>query len=215
MDPEKLSEKTDPGYELQYIDISSVSLEVGIKEKQLLTFEESPSRARKKIASGDTIISTVRTYLKAIAFIENAEENWIASTGFCVLRPDTRKVAPKFLYRAIQSKPFIDAVVACSDGVSYPAINPSVLGRIEIPIPELDEQIRIVDYLDREIGKLDAIVEKLGGYLSASQSEPGSFLATLIEKRTALISDAVSGVEEVAVHAAPNPSDIKVREAHG
>ena len=194
MDPEKLSESTDPSYELLYIDISSVSLEEGIKETQLLSFEEAPSRARKLVQNGDTIISTVRTYLKAIAFIENAEHNWIASTGFCVLRPNTTKVDAKYLYRAIQSKQFIDAVVACSDGVSYPAINPSVLGKIEIPVPEIEVQHTIVEHLEEELGKIDKIIRSIGGYQAAAQSSEGSFFSTLLEKRIAIISDAFESV---------------------
>lgn len=50
-------------------------------------FEDAPSRARRRVRHGDVIISTVRTYLQAIAQIENPPENLIVSTGFAVVRP--------------------------------------------------------------------------------------------------------------------------------
>ena len=64
---DSLSETISPSYRFRYVDISSVSCEVGIENYSETTFAESPSRARKRVVAGDTIVSTVRTYLKAIA----------------------------------------------------------------------------------------------------------------------------------------------------
>ena len=66
---EALDERTDPDYEIEYVDISSVSLLKGIEYSEKISFEKAPSRARRKVKDGDVIISTVRTYLKAIAAI--------------------------------------------------------------------------------------------------------------------------------------------------
>lgn len=96
LDSEKLSEKTDPEYAFNYIDISSVTEYGGIGGTQEMTFEKSPSRARMVVHDGDTIISTVRTYLKAIAYIDGLEDH-ICSTGFCVVTPN-EKLHPKFGY---------------------------------------------------------------------------------------------------------------------
>ena len=76
---ETLGDKTDLDYEILYVDISNVSLNKGIIKKDLMTFENSPSRARRIVKNGDVIVSTVRTYLKAITQIKNGEENLIVS----------------------------------------------------------------------------------------------------------------------------------------
>ena len=65
MNPEVLAESTDPEFEMEYIDIGNVSLEYGIGQLQAFRFHAAPSRARKIVRKGDTLISTVRTYLKA------------------------------------------------------------------------------------------------------------------------------------------------------
>lgn len=124
---EVLSDKTDLDYEILYIDISSVSFNQGIMQKEQMTFENSPSRARRIVKSGDVIVSTVRTYLKAIAQINNAEENLIVSTGFAVLRHKA-ELSPKFLGYWVQSENMINTIVAHSVGVSYPAINALIAG---------------------------------------------------------------------------------------
>lgn len=66
---ETLSETTAPEYELLYVDIGSVDATDGIQKKELMFFEDAPSRARRIVREGDTIISTVRTYLRAVAAI--------------------------------------------------------------------------------------------------------------------------------------------------
>jgi restriction endonuclease S subunit len=84
---ETLPEDTDPGKKIEYVDISSVSLAEGVTSTETFEFEKAPSRARRKVRDGDTIVSTVRTYLKAIAPINNSPENLVVSTGFAVIRP--------------------------------------------------------------------------------------------------------------------------------
>ena len=181
MNPEVLSEKTDPDFELEYIDIGNVSLEKGISARQTLRFGDAPSRARKVVRKDDTLISTVRTYLKAIAHIDEGGENWIASTGFAVLRPN-KGVYPRFLYRVAQASPFVDAIVASSTGVGYPAINPSVLGSLEIPLPDLESQKAIAAFLDRETARIDELVLKRE-----------AFLTLIDEKQAALAAKAING----------------------
>jgi type I restriction enzyme S subunit len=159
VNPEALPESTDLDYEFDYIDIGNVTLEQGISGRQRMIFANSPSRARKPLRGGDIIVSTVRTYLKAVAAVPEGAQDWVASTGFAVLRPN-RDVDQRFLYRVVQSNPFVETVVAASTGVSYPAINPSTLGTISVPLPDRETQRAIADFLDRETARIDQLVEK-------------------------------------------------------
>ena len=64
-----LPENTPFDYLLKYIDISNVNDKGDIIYIQEFEFSEAPSRSRRKVKDGDVIISTVRTYLKAIAYL--------------------------------------------------------------------------------------------------------------------------------------------------
>lgn len=157
---ESLPETTDPDKELFYVDISSVDLIQGITNIEVIPFGKAPSRARRIVRNGDTIVSTVRTYLKAIAPIKNPPDNMIVSTGFAVIRPK-QNVIPSYLSYYFQSQDFVDAVGANSIGVSYPAINPSTL--VSIPCsypPDNQEQIKITKFLDYKISQIDRLIEK-------------------------------------------------------
>lgn len=159
LNPEVLPEGTPPDTEFEYIDIGSVSHARGITSKERMTFAASPSRARKPVRRGDVIVSTVRTYLRAIARIEAIDDGSVVSTGFAVCRP-LPSVHPGFLSFAIQSDPFVEEVVAFSVGVSYPTINPTTLGSICLPRPDFSTQKRIADFLDRETGRIDELIGK-------------------------------------------------------
>jgi len=70
-----LPENTEPDHVLRYVDIGNVDSNGVILNAQDMRFEDAPSRARRLVQSGDVIISTVRTYLKAIAFVKDADNN--------------------------------------------------------------------------------------------------------------------------------------------
>jgi type I restriction enzyme, S subunit len=157
---EALPETTAPDLEIAYVDISGVDLVGGITVAQAQTFEQAPSRARRVVRDGDTIISTVRTYLKAIARIESPPQNMIVSTGFAVIRP-LEYLDSGFLGYALQSTAFIDAVAANSTGVSYPAINPTALMCLSIGYPSnMEEQRQIAAFLDWKTKQIDALIAK-------------------------------------------------------
>lgn len=177
---EVLPETTAKDAEIQYIDIGSVSAVDGISKIETMIFKDAPSRARRIVRDGDVIVSTVRTYLEAIAPINNPPENLIVSTGFAVIRPN------KYLYKSfasycLRAKGFIKEVVARSVGVSYPAINSSDLVNITIPSIEYVEQVKIANFLDHETAQIDTLITK-----------QEKLIELLKEKRQAVISHAVT-----------------------
>lgn len=177
---EALDERTDSDLEIEYVDISSVSLVNGIEKTEAMPFEKAPSRARRKVKDGDIIVSTVRTYLKAIAPVCEPSENMVVSTGFAVIRPK-ENLCSGFAGYLLQSNGFVGDVVANSVGVSYPAINASDLVRIPVIEPPLEEQKAIAHFLDFKTAQIDALIAK-----------KKELLDKLAEKRTALISHAVT-----------------------
>jgi len=178
---ETLPETTDPDFDLLYVDTGSVDASSGIQKKEPMRFENAPSRARRGVRDGDVIVSTVRTYLRAIAPISEPEENLIVSTGFAVVRP-RKQLDSRFAAYALRAPYFVDAVVARSVGVSYPAVNASDIADLRVVVPPSDEQRAIAAFLDRETARIDALIGKVE-----------KSIELLREYRAALISAAVTG----------------------
>ena len=153
-----LGEKTDPHFEFRYVDIGSVQTGRLAKELERIRFEAAPSRARRVLRRGDTIISTVRTYLKAIWYVSEDADDLIASTGFAVLTPGSG-VEPEYLGYVIQSSAFVNRVTANSIGIAYPAIAETVLGRFPVALPTtVAEQQAIVAHIKTESAPLDEAI---------------------------------------------------------
>ena len=131
-----LPENTPYEYMFKYIDIGNVSSDGKITIGEDISFYEAPSRARRIIKRGDVLVSTVRTYLRAIARIDFEANDIIASTGFAVLSPKT-KVDSAFVVNAIRDAYIVDAICSSSTGVSYPAISALRLSSISFAIPSM------------------------------------------------------------------------------
>ena len=181
-----LPESTDSDYTFDYLDIGCVGTGMLVDKPSRIRFGDAPSRARRILRTGDTIISTVRTYLRAVYFISEKADDLIASTGFAVLTPGPG-VVPEFLGITLQSDPFIDRVTANSIGIAYPAIAESRLGTFHLALPpSVEEQTSIVAEVRRE-------TQALAEGIDRAQRE----IDLIREYRTRLITDVVTGKLDV------------------
>jgi len=145
---EIVKDKRDPTLHpdtvFQYIDISSVDVEVGeIMRPQELTGSEAPSRARKLVRAYDIIISTCRPTRGAIAVVPEELHGEICSTGFSVIRARDG-VNPYYLHYALRLQSTMEQFRKFSTGSSYPAILDSDVEKTRIPVPDLQDQNKIV-----------------------------------------------------------------------
>ncbi len=179
-----VAESEDPLREILYVDIGSISPSKGMTATEEMVLEDAPSRARRLVQDGDTIVSTVRTYLRAVAPVQNPPPEMVVSTGFAVIRP--RDIDSGYCSWALREHRFIEEVVANSNGVSYPAINASQIGELSITVPPSVEQCAIAQYLDQKTARIDALAERAS-----------TAIERLNEYRTALITAAVTGKIDV------------------
>ncbi len=156
-----------PNKEFFYLDIDSIdNSRQKITNPKKILGSEAPSRARQIVKSGDILFSTVRTYLKNIAFVEEQYDNQIASTGFCVIRPK-KEVYGKFIFNFVQTQDFLKKLELLQRGANYPAVRESDILSQQIPLPPLQTQRQIVTVLEqteavrRQRQSADALTEAL------------------------------------------------------
>lgn len=123
---------------------------------------------------GDIVVSTVRTYLEAIAVVTHEFSDCVFSTGFAVLRPK-RKEDATAIYLSIKSSKTMSKIIQESKGVAYSAITLAELMRIKTVVPK---NIGLV------LDKLEAINQMIASVELQ--------LLKLKEYRSALINDAVN-----------------------
>lgn len=145
-------------YVFKYIDLTSVSREeLAITDPQDITKENAPSRAQRVVIKDDVIFATTRPTLRRLCIIPEQYNKQICSTGFCVLRPQKELITSRWLFLALQTDKFYNYIEKRQKGASYPAVTDSDVKEFSIPLPSLTEQHRIVDILDAEFAKIDAL----------------------------------------------------------
>ena len=166
------TEQIDPRREIpgefQYVDISGIDrTHKVIVEHQTMPGAQAPSRARKVIRKDDILVSTVRPNLNAVAMVPAHLNGHIASTGFCVLRSNNAVVEPRFLFYLTVTRGFVAVLSERVRGANYPAVSDNDIKEMEIPLPPLSEQRRIVEILDQayRLRRLRAEADAKAGHI--------------------------------------------------
>ena len=147
---EQRDPRRGPSGEFHYVDIAGIDrAHKTIANYQTLSCADAPSRARMVIRKNDTLVSTVRPNLNAVAMVPAHLDGHIASTGFCVLRPRSVAIESRYLFYSTLTRDFVAALTARVKGANYPAVSDNDVKETEIPLPPLSEQRRIVALLDQ------------------------------------------------------------------
>ncbi|WP_032078021.1 restriction endonuclease subunit S [Clostridium drakei] len=139
----------------QYIDIDAIdNKNQRVAEPKIIKVKEAPSRASREVLEGDVIFSTVRPYLRNIALITDEYKDCIASTGFYICRSNGVLIS-KYLYYLLCSEKSINYFTSMMKGDNSPSIRKEEFESLNIPVPPLKEQQRIVDKIESIFEKLD------------------------------------------------------------
>ncbi|MCR6711201.1 MAG: restriction endonuclease subunit S [Demequina sp.] len=158
---------------VRYLDLGGAKWG-SILEVQRLGGEAIPSRARRDLRRGDTVIGTVRPGNGSYARIE--EDGLIGSTGFAVLTPKSDSDRD-FVYLAATAPRQIDQLEALADGGAYPAVRPQAVSDLPVVVPP--------EHLRREFARA---VSPLLNLVSAATRES----AVLRGARDTLLEELIS-----------------------
>ncbi|EGF33134.1 Type I restriction-modification system, specificity subunit S [Oxalobacteraceae bacterium IMCC9480] len=175
LNPESWTTKVHPKTVL-YIDLANTkNNEIDVTTEYV--FDEAPSRARRVLRTGDSIIGTVRPGNRSFAYIYRAARNLTGSTGFAVLRPKVIKNA-EFIFIAATQNSSIDYLAHIADGGAYPAVRPEVVANIELTVPH-----------EEVIAAFHDIVAPLSSMIGENQLT----IQTLVTLRDTLLPRLISG----------------------
>lgn len=138
------------------------------------------------VESGDLVINTMWAWMGALGV---ARQAGIVSPAYGVYRP--RPMAPfmprffNYLYRSTE---YVMEMKRLSRGIwsSRLRLYPEVFLRMAVPVPPLEEQQAIADYLERETGRIDMLVE-----------EQQRLIEMLRERRIATVAEALEGYGQI------------------
>jgi len=123
------------------------------------------------------------------------------------------RISPDFLFRSIQSQPVAYQFHVAANGVTRYGLSQGSIKDIVVPVPPLEEQVaivRMIEHVERLIKRytgLGILIGKQAELAAKRGGLAGQGIALLIEYRTALMANLVTGKIDVREAAARLPPE--------
>jgi len=108
------------------------------------------------LEAGDVLIARMPDPIGRACIFPGLEQPCVTVVDVCVLRPDLKRVCPKWLLHKINGEGFRRAILSSVTGSTRQRISRGNLSKISFTLPPLDEQRRMAAILD----KADALRRK-------------------------------------------------------
>ena len=159
-------------------------LEVEFATAKRVQVDNDAESVRTRLHEGDVVVCVTGAKTGNVAVCENIPHDAYVNQHVCLVRPNS-EILPMFLGLVLKSKLgqsyFEVSQYGLKQGLSLENINEA-----PVTLPDMDEQRKIISYIDIETAKLAALT---------AQAEQA--IELLQERRTALISAAVTGKIDV------------------
>lgn len=174
---------------LQKVEVNKLKLYLGLENVEcwsgkIISYSKTDNLEVEKgsvFYKGNVLFGKLRPYL-AKCVVTN--DTGICSDEFLVLEPVN--IDAKLLKYMMLSRKFIDLINSLTYGVKMPRANWSLIGNIELPLCNIEEQKEIADFLDKKCNEIDSIISKKEQLIEKLESYKKS-----------LIYECVTGKREV------------------
>lgn len=164
---------------------------------------DTPTAAGESLSNtfepGDVLFGKLRPYLAKTWLAEFAGR---CTTELLVMHPTD--FDPRFLRYVCLSRDFVDAVDASTFGSKMPRADWDFIGNMPVPLPTLQRQRVVVDYLDRETARLDGLVvakeRVLGLFAEKRQALITRAVTRGLDPRAALCDSGIPWLGEIPAH---------------
>ncbi|MHB8795966.1 MAG: restriction endonuclease subunit S [Candidatus Nanopelagicales bacterium] len=132
-----------------------------------------------RVQSGDSIItkdSESPDDIAVPAFVRQADEDMVCGYHLALLRP-LDEIHPKYLYWALTSDFLREQFSVRANGMTRYGLTYDAIQGVEVPLPDLDRQRRVANFLDDQVARLDSLrnarqqQEELLGHEASAQLE--------------------------------------------
>lgn len=173
LNSESWSKKNAPK-EVLYVDLANTK-HGSIETTQRFLWQDAPSRAKRILRPGDTIVGLVRPGNCSYAFI--SVPGLTGSTGFGVLRPRNPNNSA-FVFLSATAPENIERLANLADGAAYPAVHPEAVGATKVAIAD-----------NAVVSSFSALVAPIIDHMESNKIEN----QTLAQSRDILLPKLMSG----------------------
>jgi type I restriction enzyme S subunit len=184
----KTQEGQEPVLLCNYVDV--YKNERITPELEFMSATASPEQIKRfSLQKGDVLItkdSELWDDIAVSACVVHEMPDVLCGYHLALIRPEPSRVVGSFLSRAFSAVGLRDQLWVSSNGITRYGLTGDAISTALFPIPPVEEQQVIADFLDRETTKIDTLISKVQ-----------EAIERLKEYRIALISAAVTGKIDV------------------
>lgn len=150
--------KNDDNGTIPFLGPAAIRINKVDETKSSFTTEENIKKSVLYVQKGTVVVNNISSYLGAAAIIESDKPIAI-NQHVIALTPNTETILPQYLAIALNNKDVNSNILKASTGVTIPSITLENLKEIQIPVPDLATQQKIIDSVN-EIQNELAILEE-------------------------------------------------------
>jgi type I restriction enzyme, S subunit len=160
---------------LRFIGLQHVESNTGKRIGEDTLYAENMTGRKFNFSPGEIVYGYLRPYLNKVWI---ADCDGVCSVDQYVLKPNSKIIDTEYLAYFMRSPVFLERAIELTHNLLLPRLRSGLLSNIPIPVPPLDEQQRIVAYLDGLQAKVNALRE----LQSASEEELSALMPSVLDK---------------------------------
>lgn len=141
--------------------------------------EQNIEGTSNKFYKEDVLFGKLRPYL---AKCIEAEFDGVCSTELLVLNADRKKILPQYLKLLMLSPKFIDLINSSTYGAKMPRASWDFIRDVEIPLPSVELQSKIVSFVSDEVSNIDSLISKKKNLINLFEQQRQSIITEAVTK---------------------------------
>lgn len=175
------AEFVDDGFPVASIrEVQSRYVDLTVAKRTTTSYYLQLIEGERRPRAGDLLISRNAT-VGEVAQVPSDSPPFAMGQDVCLLRPTPHRLNSAFAWYVLLSGLVQSQIALAMIGSTFKRVNVEQIRNLSIVLPPLQQQLEIVDFLDHETAKIDALIVK-----------QEQLIATLREDRTATITHAIT-----------------------
>lgn len=182
-------------------DLQDFVSDIDFESCKKVAYSDYQKLSRKIKTTKDDIIFARYATIGTLSYVD-VDKEFLVSYSCVTIKSNPLRTTGKYLSYYLKSQAFLQAIQQQINSNTQGNVGVDSLRNVKIILPLLSEQDAIIEFLKVELSKMDNLIDKAQSAIQLMQ-----------ERRTALISSAVTGKIDVRHHASrPTGNDKKQTE---
>lgn len=166
-------------------DLKEFSSEINFQSCKKISIDDYIKLSNKvKVEKGDLIFARYAT-IGTICYVDSTKD-FLVSYSCVIIKPDIKLIEPKFLMYYYKSSAFSEEIAKYFNSNTQSNIGKDSLYKAKVCLPLLNEQIEIVNYLNKKCNRIERLIKN-----------KQKLISKLAKYKKFLIYEVVTGKKEV------------------